>query len=157
MTSFDNVKYGFDSSECCPDFAFTEPDGIKIAAPEQVTLPAAQQPSSKDAPLPLCLTVKFDGLYLSQFDHAYQAVKVVVVDDERSETFNGGVWQDRHFVPPGPSRLSPNALKARTFIEYNTVNLLEHIRLPRRAATYKIYALLEEHKSNVVTLRVDLE
>jgi hypothetical protein len=155
MTSFDNVKYGFESSKCSPEFTNDERDGIKIATPDQVTLPAAASP--KDAPLPLCLTVQFDGLYLSRFPQVYQAVKVVLVDDDRHETFTGGVWRDRHYVRTGPSRLSPEVLKARTLTYYSTVNLLEHIPLPRRPATYKIHALLEEHKSNVVTLRVDVE
>ena len=37
------------------------------------------------------------------------------------------------------------------------VNLLEHIRFPPRKATYQVYATLEEHKSNVLTLDVTPE
>jgi hypothetical protein len=157
MPSFDNVKYGFDSSECCPEFAIGEPNGIKIAAPEQFTLPPTPA-RGQSVRLPLCLTVEFDGLYLSRFAHVYEAVKVVVVDDQRNETFTGGVWRDRHYAAqPESSDVTPQELKAMTITEYNTVNLLEHIPLPLRPATYKIHALLEEHKSNVVTLRVDVK
>jgi hypothetical protein len=156
MTSFDSVKYGFNSSACSPRFAVTEPGGLRIAVPERFTLPAHSVPG-KDPRLPLCLTAKFDALYLSRFAHVYEAVKVVVVDDERNETLTGGVWRDRHYAPPEPSKMTPQELKALNVTEYNTVNLLEHVRIPVRPATYKIHALLEEHKSNVVTLKIDVQ
>jgi hypothetical protein len=155
MTSFEGIRYGFNRSSCSPRFEGNEPDGIKIAAPSQFTF--SRQPTREEPDeLPFCISMKFGALYLSRFDQVFRSVKVLVVDDQRNETLTGGVWRDRHYVPANPSLLSREELAARTSFEYNNVDLLEFIPLPRRPAKYHIYALLEEHKSNVVTVQVDV-
>jgi len=153
--SFDGVKYGFARSPCSPEFVAGEPHGIKIAAPSTFKLPV----SGEGVPVPLCMTMQFTGLFLVRFEYVFKAVKVVLVDDEHGETFGGGVWRDRFYaprpVPPVPP--SERELEQRVVTTYNTVNLLEYFHLPRRKATYRVYAVLEEFRSNVLTVHVDTE
>lgn len=152
-TPFEDVRYGFAISSCSPQFVDDEPDGIKIAAPDGFRL-SARDKDGERAMLPLCITLRFNRLYLSKFEHVFKAVKVVAVDDEHSQTFAAGVWRERHYVPHRPSDIPPEDLKRRIGTEYCTVNLLEFIHFPKRKATYKVYALLEEHKSNVISIQI---
>jgi hypothetical protein len=152
-TPFEDVQYGFVPSACSPLFTKEEPDGIKIAAPDVFSL-SAKDEEGEPATLPLCMTLRFDRLYLSRFQQVFQAVKVVAVDDEHGKTLSSGVWRDRHYRPNPPSDIPPEELKRRIGTKYCTVNLLEFIRFPRRKATYKLYALLEEHKSNVISIQI---
>ncbi len=154
MSSFDDVRYGRVPSSCSPKFAKDEPHGIKLAIPPTFDL-SAKDPNGGPAKLPLCLTLKFDALYLSRFEYVFKELKVVLVDDERGETFTGGVWRDRHYVPKPPPSLPPEELQKRIATEYATVDLREHVKLPSRKATYKVYAVLEQHKSNVATIQID--
>jgi hypothetical protein len=151
--SFDDVRYGFAISPCSPQFVDEEPDGFKIAAPATFSL-SARDRSGERAMLPFCMTLRFDGLYLSKFEQTFRAVTVVAVDDEHGKTFTSGVWRERSYIPNPPSDIPPEELKRRIETEYCTVNLLEFMRFPRRKATYKVYALLEGHKSNVVTIQI---
>lgn len=153
MTSFENVEYGSGPSPCSPKFEFDE-RGVKIAMPDRFEFSGAA--GGDRSKLPLCISIQFDALYLSRFEFVFRALKVVVVDDERQEVFNGGVWRDRHYVPLQPSPHSPEKLAGIISGRWRNVDLLEFIPLPRRPAKYHIYALLEEHKSNVVTLQVDV-
>lgn len=151
---FDDVRYGRFPSSCSPRFEKDEPHGIKLAIPPSFDL-SATDASGRPAKLPLCLALKFDGLFLSRFEHVFKEVKVVLVDDERGETFTCGVWRDRLYRRDPPPALPPEQLKQQIAWEYSTVDLLEFARLPARSATYKVYALLEQHRSNVATLRVE--
>jgi hypothetical protein len=152
-TSFDDVHYGFLMSPCSPRFTKEEPDGIKIAAPEVFSLSARDKDGDR-AMLPLCMTLRFSALYLERFEQPFRAVKVVAVDDEHGKTLSAGVWRERHYIPNPPSNIPPEELKVRISTECCTVNLLEFMRFPKRKATYKVYALLEEYKSNVVTIQI---
>jgi hypothetical protein len=131
-----------------------EPHGIKLALPPELDL-SARDEAGEPAKLPLCLTLKFDALYLSRFEYVFKELKVILVDDERGETFTCGVWPDEHLAPRQRSAIPPEELKKRIATEYRTVDLLEHVKLPPRKATYKVYAVLEQYKSNVATIRVE--
>lgn len=151
-SAFDNVTYGFLDSPCSPQFTAGEPDGIKIAMPGEFELPEGS--GHERAKLPLCVTLRFDSLYLSKFEYVFKAIKVVLVD-ENGAVLSGGIWRDRHYAPPRRNPgIPPEELKKRIATKYNTVDLLEHIELPPRKATYKVYALLEQHKSNVATIEI---
>lgn len=163
MTSFDDVRYGFMKSSCSVEIAESEPDGIRIAVLPRFVFsnpPNPLRPPNPDADeIPLCLSAKLNDLLLSRFEHLFMEVKVVVVDDEHDWMLTGGVWRDRHFVRHH-RKLTPEELErlaTTSSYEYSTVNLLEFFELPRRAATYKIYAVLEEYKSNVATLQVEVQ
>jgi hypothetical protein len=132
--SFDDVRYGFAISPCSPQFVDEEPDGFKIAAPATFSL-STRDKSGERAMLPLCMTLRFDRLYLSRFQQVFQAVKVVAVDDEHGKTLSSGVWRDRHYRPNPPSDIPPEELKRRIGTEYCTVNPRELMRFPRRKAT----------------------
>ena len=149
---FDHVEYGSLPSSCSPEFTDEEPDGIKIAMPAVHAFSVDED--GEPTPLPLCLTLRFVDLYLQRFEYVFKAVKIIVIDDEHGKTLTGGVWRDRHYFPKRPTRIPPEELAKSISTMNSTVNLLEFIKLPHRNATYKIYALLEEHKSNVVTVKV---
>ena len=151
-TNFNRVKYGFQPSSCSPEFTDDEPDGIKIAMPAVHTFSVDKE--GERTPLPICFTLRFNALYLRRFEYVFKEVKVVVVDDEHGETLTGGVWRNRHYIPRKPSQIPPEELAKRILTMNSTVDFLEFFNLPHRNATFKVYALLEQHKSNVVTLRV---
>ena len=151
-TNSSHVKCGFQPSSFSPEFSDDEPDGIKIAIPAVHTFSVDDE--GERNPLPLCLTLRFNALYLERFEFVFEALKVVVVDDEHAKTLTGGVWRHRHYIPNEPTEIPPEELAKRIATEYSTVDLLEFFDLPHRNATYKVYALLEEHKSNVVTVKM---
>jgi hypothetical protein len=152
--SFENVRYGFNQSPCSPRFDKGEPDGIKIAAPPSIQLPAKDDGSVM---LPFCVTLRFNSYYITKFDQIFRSVKVVLVDDGNGQVLNGGVWRDRFYRRTALPDIPKEELERSTSTEHLNVNLLEHIRFPPRKATYQVYATLEEHKSNVLTLDVTPE
>jgi hypothetical protein len=149
--SFSNVRYGNFPSPCSPQFAPTEPDGIKIAAPGSFAISPVDGGAVK---LPFCVTLRFNSYYLSRFEHATKAINVVIVDDASRQVASGGIWRDRHYIPEPPPEIPREELEKRIQTVYATVNLLEFLPLPARKARYHIYALLEHYKSNVVTIDV---
>ena len=149
--SFNNVRYGRFRSPCSPQFGESEPDGIKIAAPAtfEMTSQGNAQPS-----LPLCVSLRFNAYVFTKFDHVIKALKVVIVDDDNGQVLSGGIWRDRHFIPHPPPTVPREELEKRRAWEYASVNLLQIFTLPSHNARYHVYAMLEEHKSNVVTIDV---
>ncbi len=147
--SFDDVKYGFFPSSCSPRFEPGEPDGIKIAAPAKFSVTSRED---GHAMLPFCVSMRFNAYYLSKFPQVFEALKVVLVDDENDQVMSGGIWRDRHYIPNPPSPIPREELEKRIALKYSTVNLLEFFRLPARKARYNVYTMLEEHKSNIITI-----
>jgi hypothetical protein len=149
--SFDDVKYGFFPSPCSPQFEPTEPDGIKIAAPATFNFGA---PAKGGAPakLPFCVTLRFNSYYVTRFDQIFRVLQVVIVDDGSGAVMSGSIWRDRHYLPEPPPDIPREQLEKSISTEYKTVDLLEFFRLPKKKARYQVYALLENHKSNVITI-----
>jgi hypothetical protein len=155
--SFDNVKYGFDPSDCSPAFEPSDPHGIKLAVPAAFNL-AARSEDGTPAPLPLCLTVRLDGVSYERFEQLFKAVKVMLIDEEHREVLTAGVWRDRHYVPrPKNNNISAAELAQRVITKYCSVNLREHVTFPERTATYTVQAVLESYKSNQATLHIEVE
>jgi hypothetical protein len=154
---FENVTYGGLGDDCSPPFEWEEPDGLKINAPPSATIRADGLLLSYKEKLPLCMTAKFKLFYIERFHHLFKAVNVVLVDDDRHETFGGQVWRHRTEGRLPPHNIPVEEQKTRMLIERYTVNLLEHIKLPARKARYTVYALLEQHKSNVVHIEITPE
>ncbi len=134
-----------------PDLFRDDERGIKIAAPAEFELWPPQ--GHIHAPLPLLVGVQFNGLYLAKFEDVFTAIKVVVVDTASRNVLSGGIVPEGLYSPMR-SGLSREELAQRTSGEYQVVDLLEFFPLPHRTATYRIYALLEKHKSNVLTIKL---
>ncbi len=149
VPSFDDVKYGRYPSSCSPQFEASEPDGIKIAAPAVFHMAAKDGGAAK---LPFCVTLRFNDYYLSKFQQVFQVLQVIIVDDDNQQVRSGGIWKDRFYLPDPPSPMSREELEKRIAWEYSTVNLLDFFPLPKKKARYHVYAMLEQHKSNVITI-----
>jgi len=153
-SNFENVELGtFLKSSCSPEFTdFTTP-GLMIRMPERVTVP-----SGGEARLPLCIAAQLTLAEVARYPHVFHPTHIVMVDDERGETFTGSLWKDRTFRPSPPPEGSPEELETETVISFYNVNVLELLEeLPRRDARYQIYVMLDAHKSNVCVVEVKVE
>lgn len=147
---FDQIELGnFLKSACSPEFSDRKAVGLLIRMPERVVLP-----NGGEGRLPLCIASQLTAAEISGYRHVFQPVNVVLVDDERGETFSGSLWKDRTFRDPPPFDLSPEEMQIVTITNFYNVNILERLDLPRRDAKYHVYVTLNAHKSNVLTVEV---
>ncbi|MGD8377134.1 MAG: hypothetical protein PVF68_13445 [Acidobacteriota bacterium] len=149
-SDFSQVKLGtFLQSPCSPQFPDLREVGLRIRMPESVTLSA-----DGGGTVPLCLAAQLTAGEMAGYRHVFEPSNVVLVDDERGETITGSLWLDRTMADPEPSELSPEEMRTIIVRKYYNVDLMERIDLPARDATYQVYATLNAHKSNVLTLEV---
>jgi hypothetical protein len=151
--SFENVQYGFFPSDCSPQFQDGEPDGLKIAAPDKFHL----VPGDRNAKLPFCVSLQAKSAFLQKFPQVFEALKVVVVDDDNGEVRSGNIWRDRQYIPSPRGNIPREELAGRIEWKYRTVDLLEFFPLPPRKASYHVYAMLEQYKSNVIAIQVEVD
>ena len=85
------------------------------------------------------------------------AANLVMVDDESQQAFTARVWHDQpsHPLPERPER--EENLENIVQLEYYSGDVIEQLELPVRPAQYTVYATLENHESNVVSVRVIIE
>jgi len=143
--SFNSVELGNGlPNACTPDV----PDdfvGLRINVPEKVT-------HGKDQ-FVICGTFRFPADYVDKFDSVHSAINVVAVDATTHRPYAtdfsvpGGTPEPRDSPPiPDPDWMEDH------FIEsfFNEDLLLYMEDLPRTTADYFVYAVLENHVSNVV-------
>jgi hypothetical protein len=141
---------------CSPRFEIGDADGIRIRLPKKVTARKEGDGLSHDSRLPICITTQFNGLFLRRHSGTplAQILRIILVDDAHSETYEGALWRDRLYVRPPRPPSSDAELAATTGTNWVNGNIVEYIRLPARSATYRVYVVLDEYKSNVRTVEV---
>ena len=124
--------------------------GIRINAPEMA--------GSGAAPFAVSGTLTLPAERVYRIDNVRYAVVLVAVDLTRHRAFahnliHPGRSVDR--VRPSP-RKDPDWMENHYISRFFAVNLPEYVQnLPREKAEYLVYAVLEEHMSNVVRVRYD--
>ncbi len=141
---------------CSPEIDDPDFQGIAINAPEEVlyhqgeTIPG----SSAFADVRVCGTGCFDHGFMGLGGEVHGAILLVAVDAATQETFSGKMTAINNPVPP-PDELPQGGPTEGLLIEsYFNPNLVEVLELPERPAEYIVYAVLGEHKSNTVRIRV---
>jgi len=136
-------------NECSPEL---EDDfrGLRINMPERVRLGADK--------LVVCGSFQFDADYVYTFNEIHAAVVIVAVDVKRHIPYACNIVETggrpRPSRPHTPRR-DPDWMANHVIGSYFNVNLLRHMKdLPRVSADYFVYAMIEDHVSNVRTVSV---
>jgi hypothetical protein len=145
MPDFNRVVTGDHSSnECTPPIpeGFT---GLRIDAPQALVF-------GKDR-FVICGTYRFQAEYVYRFPEIHYAVVLVAVDARTHRPLACNLFPPTS--PPeidaGSHRQDPDWMANHFIQRYFNVDLLRFMtELPRTTADYWIYALIEDHVSNVV-------
>lgn len=144
MADFNAVQLGAHvRTECTPevpkDFV-----GLRIAAPASVQL-------GKDK-FAVCGTYRFPAEYLHKFPECTRAIVLVAVDARTHQPYANNLVPLGATVvdEAGPPPKDPEWMENHFIQMYFNVDLRRYLELPRADADYWIYALLEDHVSNVV-------
>lgn len=156
--AFEGVEPGsLDSYPCSPviDDFDVEFRGILLNAPAEVYLDAA---GPGPPPIVVCGTYAFDWNYLGLEGEFLPSISLVVVEEETQEsrTASMQVIENPDERPPiwEEEGLDPADFEGRVIEEHFNPDVGELLELPRKPATYLIYATLGTYKSNVVRVRV---
>lgn len=142
---FNSVVVGDQVANPCTPQIPSDFIGIRINAPPKVVYKVDQ--------FVICGTFRFMAEYIRRFDSILDAVALVLVDAHSHRPYVCSL------IEPGatPERWSPSPRKdpdwmvnhrIRKYFNVDVLLLMEE--LPRRSADYFIYALIEDHVSNVV-------
>ena len=144
---------------CSPRFAPGEAEGIKIAMPKRVPMRIVDGSVAPQARLPLCIAAQFNELFLSQFHPRplRQVLRLVLVDEERGETFAGSPWRERSYRADAAPNFSDEQLAARMATHFWNVNVFEFVRLPVRAARYTVHVALGDRRSDPRTVELTVK
>jgi hypothetical protein len=146
MTDFNAVPLGEHTRNACTPDTPEDFVGIRIAAPAKVVF-------GQDA-FALCGTYRFAAEYLYRFPRPTGAIVVVAVDARTHRPYAANLLPEN--APPVPAYRPPKDpdWMANHFIRrYVNVNLLDFLPdLPRVSTDYWVYALIERHVSNVLTV-----
>jgi hypothetical protein len=129
--------------------------GILLNAPKEVYLDAVAQ---GPPPVVVCGTYAFDWNYLDLEGEFLESISLVVVDEDTNESRSAAMqtMQNPSVKPRMLEQegLDPSDFEGRVIEKHFNPDLGELLDLPRKPATYVIYATLGTYKSNVVRVRV---
>lgn len=145
MMDFKAVKLGDHIKNPCTPQMDKGVTGIKINAPGKVQL--------KSDPFAICGTYYFPASYVYSFPRIHQAIVLVAVDASSHKpyacnlTIPGSIPEiDAPYTPPK----DPDWMENHFIQRYFNIDLSRFMRdLPMVSSTYYIYALIENHISNV--------
>jgi len=149
---FNAVALGDHSENPCTPRIEKEFTGIRVNVPERVVAGQDQ--------FAICGTYRFPAEYVYSIPDIYDAIVLVVVDAERHTPFacnfqgpfSAGPGEESPPVPEDPEWMSDHRIQ-----KYFNVDLLRYMDgLPERSATYYVYALIEDHVSNVCKVRFEV-
>ena len=148
---FNSVELGDHSENACTPAIEKDFIGMKINAPTVVR--------SGEDQFAVCGTYRFTAEYAYSFSSIHRAVVLVAVDAQRHDPYacTIGVPSSIPSRPKSsPPPQDPDWMTDHYIRRYFNVNMLRFMtQLPRRTATYYVYALIEDHISNVC--RVDFK
>jgi hypothetical protein len=136
-------------NECTPDLekGFI---GMRIAAPQAVQL-------GSDL-FAVCGTYRFSAEFTYSYTSITRAVVIVAVDAATGRPYARSLADDtggdRAPVRRETPHQDPDWMENHRVRRYFNIDLLRYLDLPRVDATYFLYALIEDHVSNVVSVRV---
>ena len=150
----------YDRTACSPAEKDPRWQGIEIVAPKQVEFDREKRtgPRNSFTIMPVC------GFYnlLDTEDFTNSPFQVVVTDLESGKVYRGDLVDeaDGHEIPPPDDDLPPDDAEEKP--KYGTVviggyfnsNLPNYVRLPEASATYEVYVLRGESRSNKVKMSV---
>jgi len=149
---FNAVALGDHSENPCTPRIGKDFTGIRINVPERVVAGQDQ--------FAICGTYRFAAEYVYSIPDIYDAIVLVVVDAERHRPFACNFvepFSDEADAEPAEPPEDPEWMKDHRIQKYFNVDLLRYLEgLPERSATYYVYALIEDHVSNVCKVRFEV-
>lgn len=133
------------SPKVTPDFR-----GIRISAPETAKIAA-----DGTVTIPISMTTQFSAAYLMKFDVLTHHMSVVAVNGKTGASLTSTLQEDDAAAPlPEDREGDPAELESTIFESYLTFDLARFLLFPNEAAVYHVHVTLENHQSNVVTIKI---
>lgn len=154
---FCRIDPGDDTPNACTPELGLDFVGIKINGPKEIAIPANAMNSTKRLQLiiPLCGAYRFSFAYTVKLSSPEQHMSIIVVNNKIHQSYAGRMLDPNPILKdPNPVQLNMEDAENRFVGGFFNVNILEYVSFPLMAAEYDIYILLEEYKSNVVTIRL---
>lgn len=162
----------FDCSPKLKDKFFSSFSGLLINMPKKVVWPAGVSLSdypvgpSGDTHGPLRLMVaglaRFSYSMLNASDDISDEVLIVAVNQQSAVTYSGKMPKPDFLDIPPPSADDPDMMlseedKNTLLTSHFNFDLVRDIGIPIESANYIVYAILGEHKSNIITVEAYLD
>jgi hypothetical protein len=136
--------------------------GLRISAPEEATFAPGESVDrfGSFANIPISVTLQFGDDYTAKFGNVTEHLVVVAVSGRTNRSYSSTLESHDARAPrrtaasaPAPSGDGIVGVPIRR--SYFTFNLAQYLPLPRESDVYDVHVTLEEHQSNVVTIRLD--
>lgn len=128
-------------------------EGIRIAAPPIVEMPAKNDGARLGTYVPVAMTHRFRISYGRRFDYMAAHMTVCAVDAATGESLCSSLQED-DYIPTGPD-LTPVPPDQDNLSESHLqFDLARFVALPAREARYHVHVSLEKYQSNTVTIEV---
>lgn len=157
--NFDAVSLDSEvQTACSPGFeAFdTSVKGIRINAPEMVEAVFDYDANavSSSTRFPVCIAMQFPLKLMVDIPQPRSLVTLVMVNRATAESYAANLSYSRPMAPSPRAVLPEEVVEKAAQRFYYNVNLCRYVRLPATPATYFLYATFQDHKSNVLTVKV---
>lgn len=133
--------------------------GIKINGPDNITLPRwTKSGAERRMILPLCGIYRFGFDFVVKLGSPEEHMSIIVINNETHKSYAGRILSgDPILENPNvvPKHIEPEQESFET--GYFDINLLEYVSFPLAPGDYQVYVVLEEHKSNVINIKVKME
>jgi hypothetical protein len=122
--------------------------GLLISAPEIITF-------AETAVLPVCGRYRFYARFFNQFHMLSNEIVLVAVDAERHVPYIGNMHDPEYESAPGKFSETDTGFEEKIvggWFNYNLYSILEG--LPHHSATYLVYAMIGDIKSNLIKVKL---
>jgi len=155
--SFEDVVPGsFYDNACSPELneLSAGETGLRINGPAKVHVGFDEEGFTPESSIPLCLGLRLPAeFFVAHYPYSAQ-VAVAMINKRTGVSFTANLAPQRPISKRLTRPIAPGELDGQVMTKHFNVDLLEYLPLPPEAATYIVYASVEDRKSNTIEIEL---